>query len=99
MIREIEKPKIDFKFNIFWDNFKYYYNEETREYFLETDWKSKYYFNLEGNIHRLDGPALINYYKYYYINYKYYYEKEFAKETNHLVCRICENFCKQGCFI
>ena len=122
MVREIEKPNIEFKLNIC-SNYKFYYDEENREYFFETKWKSKYYFNLKGilhrigkpaieyydgrirwmengKMHRLDGPASINYFnKEYAINDKHYSKKEFAKETKHLVCRNCGRFCKQRCFI
>ena len=59
MIREIEKPKIDFKFLIYKDE-KFYYDEEHREYFIETEGGSKFYFNLEGKFHRIGRPA-INY--------------------------------------
>ena len=52
-----------------------------------------------GKEHRLDGPAYIyNSYKNYWINDKNYTKKEFAKETNHLICKLCCNFCKQTCF-
>ena len=57
MIREIEKPKIDFKFYIDSNN-KYYYDEENEEYFLKTKHRSKRYFNLEGNFHRIGKPAI-----------------------------------------
>ena len=57
MIRKIEKPEIDFKFCVK-PNFKYYYNEENGEYFLETKYKSKFYFNLKGNIHRIGKHAI-----------------------------------------
>ena len=59
MIKEIEKPNIDFKFFISdYINFKYYYNKETNEYFIESKNKSKIYFNLEGNAHRIGKPAI-----------------------------------------
>ena len=122
MIREIEKPKIDFKFWID-PSFKFYYDKENGEYFIETEHGSKFYFNLKGNlhrigkpafesyngekrwrengkVHRLDGPSYVSYsYKFYFINDKYYSEKEFTKETKHLVCGNCGSFCKQECFI
>ena len=121
MIREIEKPKIDFKF---WIEpcFKYYYDEETGEYFFENNCKSKFYFNLNGQIHRigksaiewnyggkkwiengklnrLDGPAsYFDNYEFYWINNKTYSKLVFAEKTNHLICRNCGGFCRQGCF-
>ena len=57
MIREIERPEIDFKFWI-WRDYKFYYNEENGEYFLKTGFKTKIYFNLEGNVHRIGKPAI-----------------------------------------
>ena len=90
MIREIEKPEIEFKFNIY-DKLKFYYDEENEEYFLKTEYRSKYYFNLEGNVHRIGKPA-IEYYDrtkqwmengnkhrldgpaYVYNSYKYYWK-------------------------
>ena len=60
-----------------------------------------YYKN--GKLNRIDGAALIidniiNFSYYFYIDEKWMYEKEFAKETNHLICKFCEEFCKQRCF-
>ena len=118
MIREIEKPEIDFKFYIH-EKLKFYYDEENGEYFIETKSRTKYYFNLEGEFHRIGKPAIWNDVeeiwkengkihrlggpahssRYYYINNKHYIEKEFAKETKHLICGKCGKFCKQRCFI
>lgn len=60
MIKEIETPKIDFNFSIFNDD-KFFYNEENNEYFLEDKNKSKFYFNLKGNLHRI-GKFAIDFY-------------------------------------
>ena len=60
MIREIERPEIDFKFWIY-TSFKFYYDEENGEYFIEINGKSKFYFNLEGNLHRIGKPAVLYY--------------------------------------
>ena len=125
MIKEIEKPEVIFTlFKQITSGFgKCYYNEETNEYYFENDWKSKFYFNLKDQIHRIgkpaieysngtkiwkingkyhrnDGPAYegININEYYFHNRKYY-EKEFAEKTNHLICKFCGQFCKQGCFL
>ena len=57
MIREIEKPEIDFKFWID-SNHKYYYDENNREYFIKTKYKTKFYFNWKGNFHRIGKPAI-----------------------------------------
>ena len=122
MIKEIEKPEINFNFYVY-DKLKFYYDEDNREYFSETEYGSKFYFNLNGQIHRIGKPAIEYYngdkiwrkngkmhrlngpayisrsYKDYWINSKHYTEKKFAKETNHLICRICGRFCRQRCFI
>ena len=58
MIREIEKPEIDFKFYID-DNDRFYYDEKNKEYFLKTKMGSRLYFNLKGNKHRINNPAEI----------------------------------------
>ena len=57
MIREIEKPEIDFKFWIK-NDYRFYYDDKRKEYFIETHWKSKFYFNLEGKFHRIGRPAI-----------------------------------------
>lgn len=52
-----------------------------------------------GIDHRLDGPAIIarNYIQ-FWINGTHFPKKMFAKETNHLICQVCNEFCKQECF-
>ena len=60
MIKKIKKPNINFKF-ILPNNGKFYYDEENKEYFIETNDKSKFYFNLNGSFHRIGKPA-INYF-------------------------------------
>ena len=57
MIREIEKPNIEFKFGLS-DLDKFYYNNETNEYFHKNKFNDKYYFNLNGEIHRVNKPAI-----------------------------------------
>ena len=57
MIIEIKRPNIKFKFDIL-SNYKYYYNEETNEFFIQNNFNTKKYFNLEGNIHRIGKPAI-----------------------------------------
>ena len=53
--------------------------------------------------HRDDGPAIeIKPYLHNYIfrlEGKCYDEYYFAKETKHLICNSCNNFCNQKCFI
>lgn len=53
-----------------------------------------------GVNHRIDGPSEIidGLSDNFYINGKSMYEKQFAEETNHLICKNCQCFCKQGCF-
>ena len=121
MIKEIQKPNIDFKF-WFENDCKFYYDEENKEYFIEDENNNKFYFNLNGYVHRfnkpaverfngvniwiedgkehrLDGPSYINRNLIqFWINNHYCSEKYFAKKTNHLICKFCGQFCKQGCF-
>lgn len=62
----------------------------------------KYCYLKDGKYHRLDGPAVCNDYKYYhklfYLNGINYNNLDFAKETNHLICHVCCEFCNQDCF-
>ena len=124
MIKKIEKPNIDIKFNV--ASFEeYYFDEETKEYFIQNKYNlSKLYFNLNGEFHRIGKPAYISsnsiqFYEndklhridgptwtlylskikyYFYINDIRYGKIEFAKKTNHLICKNCDGFCKQQCF-
>ena len=125
MIKEINKPNINFKFAIFSDD-KFYHNQENNE-FLIKNFYDEIYFNINGEIHkigkpayikyninnsithreflennkmhRLDGPAYDDIYNYeYFICGICYFPPEFAKKTNHLICKYCNNFCKQECF-
>lgn len=62
----------------------------------------KHFTNKNGDLHRLDGYARIynrNHYYDFYINGIYFSEYCFAGKTNHLICNLCQNFCKQECFI
>ena len=78
----------------------YYYNTITNEYFGENS-SCRFYFNLEMERHRLDGPAHIGEFNIilFYINGIYYRKSEFAVKTNHLICKNCKEFCKQRCFL
>ena len=60
MIKEIEKPNIEFKFTIY-NDYKYYYDQENNEYFIKYKNKVKFYFNLEGRCHRIGKPAIEGY--------------------------------------
>ena len=53
----------------------------------------------DGFCHRLDGPAedYLSYIR-FRINGKIFKIIDFAKETNHLICNLCNKFCKQYCF-
>ena len=77
----------------------YYYNTITNEYFGQ-NYCCRFYFNLKGQNHRIDGPAHLGTWNLilYYINNIHYNELEFADLTNHLICKNCNNFCKQKCF-
>ena len=99
MIKEIEKP--DFFHKIWYDNDHYYFNDITNEYFILNNNFADYYFNEEGYCHRTYGPAVYSdklSITIYMINGISYYEENFAKKTNHLICKFCEKFCKQECF-
>ena len=126
MIKEIERPKINFKF-IINGNDKFYFDKKNNEYFLINNNNNNiYYFNLIGNIHRIgkpaieyfdgskewvingkihriDGPAYIqgNYIQFWINNVGYFRDKyyKFADKTNHLICKNCNKFCKQECFL
>lgn len=62
---------------------------------------NKIYCNLQGKIHRIDGPALIchTYHNHYYLNNNWLWSNTFAEETNHLICVNCLSFCGQKCFV
>ena len=92
---QIEKPKINFHFFVS-QNEKFYYNEKTNEYINE-DWSGKYYFNLNGKLHRLDGPVRINGTS-FWIDGIAFSTVNFAEKTNHLVCKKCQMYCNQWCF-
>lgn len=59
------------------------------------------FFNKNGEISRLDGPAEVFYdsfYKLYAVNQHTFNCREFAEKTDHLICNNCKQFCKQQCF-
>ena len=95
-MKEIERPKINFNFL------------RSDKCYLENDLfviinnlsEEKFYLTKTGMQHRLDGHAAIFCYdKYFYIYGIYRNNLEFAKETKHLVCKLCYDFCKQKCFL
>ena len=121
MIKEINTKDIYFDEPISHDD-KFYYDEENNEYFIEDIEKSKFYFNLKGDIHRKNKPAILyfnggqvwvengkwhrldgyanqgSFLSYFYIKGIYFPIEDFAKETKHLICLNCKEFCKQNCF-
>ena len=96
MWKQIEKPKINFHFHVSQNN-KFYFNEKTNEYIIQ-NYTGSYYFNLSGNLHKLNGSACTES-NLYYIHNMRFIANDFAFLTNHLICKYCEEFCKQGCFI
>ena len=58
MIKEIEKPNINFKFAPSIKG-KFYFDEENNEYFIKNE-DSIVYFNLNGFVHRIGKPARLN---------------------------------------
>lgn len=102
MIKQIKKPNIIL--NHCCCNLDLYYFDTINKYFIVecTKYHYTYYFNEDGNKHRYDGFAYIQ--KYYgelhntfILNNKYLHAKEFAEKTDHLLCSICNKFCKQQC--
>ena len=56
----------------------------------------------DGFNHRDDGPAIEYQDKdnlHFYLNGHFMFERFFAEETKHLICGLCEQFCKQLCFL
>lgn len=96
MIKQISKPNIKFNFDIY-DDDKFYYNDITKQYFIINNSLGKYYFNLNGNSHRDDGPTWPEY-ELFYLNKIGYHTIDFAMKTSHLICKYCKKFCKQRCF-
>ena len=105
MIKEIQKPNINFKFLILPGD-KFYFDSVEKVSFLISEEGWKHYFNLNGDFHRENGPT-VNFisnknYKViwpYYLNNDNYHSKIFAIKTKHLICYSCNDFCKQKCFI
>lgn len=67
------------------------------------DYEKCYFIN--GWLHREDGPAYITIAngilsndKTFWLRHDLYTEIKFAKKTNHLICNLCNKFCKQECF-
>ena len=57
--------------------------------------------NLNGyTLSKDDGPCIIhiNGINYYSLDGKCIFTKSFAEKTNHLICKLCNDFCKQSCF-
>lgn len=95
-MKKIEKPKINFPI-AYSDEF---YLENDLIIIINNNCEEKFYLTKEGISHRLDGPS------HSYCNNVFYYihgqslsVKEFVKETKHLICKYCQDFCKQKCFI
>lgn len=98
MIKKIAKPK-NIKFHTF-TNDRFYYNDLIDKFFVKNTAEISF-FNKEGNLHNEDGPATIFYtstYKFYYLNNNNISKEKFTKETRHLICEWCDDFCKQQCF-
>lgn len=58
MIKKIEKPSVNFTFPIF-NHDKFFYDDSSKEYFFKTRYESLIYFNLNGEVHRKNKPAII----------------------------------------
>lgn len=69
---------------------------------IRNNWQEEYFFN--GSLHKDDGPAIVYFENNIISNYFFYLEGNnigiysFVQQTNHLICKICYDFCKQSCF-
>ena len=100
MIKEINKPKLN-NYLIAGETAKYYFDNVAKQYFFKQNKFDRIYFNLNGHWHRDDGPSIYpldRNFIHYWLNDRGYCKVTFTKLTNHLLCKICQNFCKQNCF-
>lgn len=101
MIKEIQKPDVAFTF-FSCSQDKFYFDDYQNRYFIKCGDFLDCNFIIKNNeaiYHNIDGYSLKSYeYIQFFINNKLYNEPQFAKETNHLVCKTCADFCKQKCF-
>ena len=96
------------------EKYKFLYSTKCDSHLFFNDKKIYYnyygdYTNYGNNslsiFHKLDGPHRICFnnekivYKEFWVNDRLILNyKNFAKETNHLICEYCNDFCKQECF-
>ena len=108
MFKQIKKPNINLKIDPYLHKYDCTYYSDGNEYYIlcSTNFTSFYFFfNKNGVINREDSPSGFNFInsclkqRYFILNDSQYSEKEFAKKTNHLICNICLQFCKQNCFL
>ena len=100
MIKEIKKPE-SCK-DLIHDECLFYHDLISNEFYFAKSFDSneKVYFNLKGKWHRETGPTYTNKFgNYYWLNDKRVSIELFSNRTKHLICRICEDFCNQKCFI
>lgn len=83
----------------------YFYNENKKLDRSDGPAVLNFYFEIwysNGKINRIDGYAFINkkfeYENDFYIDGLIFNSIDFAIKTNHLICKFCNKFCKQGCF-
>lgn len=78
----------------------YYFDDINQTYIIDCSvFNTINYFDINGYRHRNDGPSyqdsfLVN----FYLNGDFNLPYIFAENTNHLICKYCENFCNQECF-
>ena len=103
MIIEIDNPNFNYNCLIITKEDKFYYDDINNEYFTIGN-GNKAFFNKNGNLHNVNGPAIfpinkknIQFYG-YYLNDVFCSKMFFAENTNHLICKRCRDFCKQSCF-
>ena len=99
-MKKIEKPNFELHFMIY-NHDVFYHDDVNNIYYVRNNTREdSFYFNNKGQIHNENGFAhLFEGNKTYYLNNLRYNLKNFSRKTKHLICRICEDFCKQECFL
>lgn len=92
---------ITFNFRVEWSKYPVFFHEKNKEFYI-LFLENKIYLDKFGFYHRIDGKTYtINFPDncFYWIHGEHYFAIEFAQKTNHLICKVCNEFCKQGCFM
>lgn len=69
---------------------------------IEYVYVSNSFYSEFDSLHREDGLALItdysSHFNWFCLFGIRYNPSFFAQNTNHLICKLCQKFCKQSCF-